>query len=84
MPSSTTIIQEAEAKHADLAHKELDWRAFYTGYLEGRVAGLPDLEAAKTLIGDMLSVYRQDDKTSTVTAERVEAWQAEYAKIQAA
>lgn len=84
MPSSTTIIAEAEKRHADLAHKGLEWRAFYTGYLEGRVAGLSVLDAARTLIADMLSVYQDDGKTSLISDERIEAWQAESSKINAA
>lgn len=84
MPSSTTIISEAEQRHADLAHKGLDWRAFYIGYLEGRVAGLPALDTAKTLIADMLSVYHETGKSTFVSDERIEAWQAEFAKINAA
>lgn len=79
--NSTQLIAEAEKRFEDLAEKRFDYRSFYNGYLEGRTRQIDKALAAKTLIEDMLSVYREDSKTSLVTAERVEAWQAELQKL---
>lgn len=46
---------------------------------EGKVQDL--LRAAKVLIDDMLSIYRPDSKTVTITGERVETWINERSKL---
>ncbi len=40
------------------------------------------LRRAMTLIGDMLSTFRHDNKTVTITGERVEMWDAERERLE--
>lgn len=80
-PSSKQIITEAHTRFNQLEDYGFDWSSFYNGYVEGRVAGLRSLKEAKTLIADMLSVYREDDKTNIVTFERFEAWQEKFKEL---
>lgn len=35
MEVSTEIIDKAKKRYKELQHKEITWRSFYNGYLEG-------------------------------------------------
>ncbi|CAB5225535.1 hypothetical protein UFOVP745_31 [uncultured Caudovirales phage] len=78
--TTTDIINEAKLRHQNLDSYDFDWVPFYNGYVEGRVAGIPFMKKARTLIADMLSVYAED-KTNIVTDERLETWQEKFKEL---
>lgn len=88
LTSATTTIADLTKERDETI--ESDKRARAAQYGSNKVcdmvrrerdAALVNLESAKTLIDDMLSTFRDDDKTTIITSDRQEMWVSERGKL---